>query len=457
MTKSRIKKKVAFLGPAGSYSHQVCLEKFEQTKTIPCNTFDEIFNLIEEGKADLGVVPVENVLEGTVKGVIDLLIQNSPKVLSEHYQVIDHALLSKADKLSKIRVVYSQTQGLIQTSIWLKKNLSKAKIKEVSSTSEAANLARKDAKAAAIASKKYAKKWQLKILTENISNNPINVTRFFVIGPRLNCRKTDDKFSIFVVLADKVGALLELLKIFAASEISLTKIESRPIRGRIWQYGFLIDAQGNLKERRTLKALKKINNITTSATILGSYKDKSSDTTYLAKLAESLNKVFLLNWMVLEQRNIVSTEQFSTSNIYSLILRTRLSMLPSVVLNKLYNQLKLYQQSREREINARRKRKVSLLGLKELKKWEELVKQTFKLSRELQKEMQLNFKLNRIRKSQVLQYDLPVLRSYMDLLDDSLDELIARLPIQKQRKILDQLIKQTEYARKYLRENISSN
>jgi chorismate mutase/prephenate dehydratase len=263
--------KVAYLGPQASFSHLAALKRFgSQVDFLACNSIGDVFLEIERDNADYGVVPIENSIEGAVTHTLDMLVDSDLKICAQVILDISHNLLARCPK-DKVKRIYSNPQVFGQCRIWLQENLPKAELIEVSSTTKAAQLARREKNSASISSLLAAKIYDLKILAKDIEDSPHNITRFFVIG-KTNVKRTgNDKTSILFSVKDKVGALHEMLLPFKKYRINLTKIESRPSKKKAWDYYFFVDLGGHIEEARVKKALIELENKCKFLKILGSY------------------------------------------------------------------------------------------------------------------------------------------------------------------------------------------
>ncbi len=269
--------KVAFFGIEGTYTHLAALQVFgEDIQYIPLKTISELFDAVLTGTVHYSVVPFENTTEGIVTHTIDMFNQYDVKIISEFTMRITHSLLSKEKSLSAIRKIYSHRQPIAQCRKWLEFNLPHAEIIETESTAEAARIATKTKESAAIASEAAASLYKLTILKNSIQDLQDNFTRFLVIGKENDNEITHkDKTSILFTVKDEPGALYSILSYFVSSKINLSKIESRPFRGRPWEYFFFVDIAGHQGEEKIRKVLEKIRTKTIDLKILGSYPDNS--------------------------------------------------------------------------------------------------------------------------------------------------------------------------------------
>jgi chorismate mutase/prephenate dehydratase len=231
-----------------------------------------VFTEVEHRRADYGVVPVENSTEGAVTSTLDLLVESALRITAEVRLDVEQCLLGTANDWSTIRRVLSHPQGLAQCRRWLASHLPQASLEAVASTSRAAELAKDDPATAAVASRMAAERAGLQVLAAEIQDETGNATRFFVLGHQdAETASGDDKTSVVCTVKDEVGVLAELLRPPAASGVSLHKIESRPLRGRPWEYVFFLDLRGHRTDARVKRALARMRPLTTSMKILGSY------------------------------------------------------------------------------------------------------------------------------------------------------------------------------------------
>lgn len=264
--------KVTYLGPKATFTQMAAIQKFgESVDYIECKSISDVFTEVERGRADYGVVPIENSIEGAVNHTLDMFIESELRICSEIYLPIRHHFLSKHKKLSSIKKVYSHQQVFAQCRMWLEKNLPNAKLISCASTTDAAWYAKFGKGSAAIASKLAAEEYRLRILARSIEDSSHNVTRFLIIGEQEANPSKDDKTSIVFSLKDKVGVLHDALVPFKKNGINLTKIESRPSKRRAWKYYFFVDLEGHIKMKKVQQALKKLEKTCKFFKILGSY------------------------------------------------------------------------------------------------------------------------------------------------------------------------------------------
>src|SRR3972149_792683 len=225
---------------------------------------------VEKDRADFGVVPIENSTEGVVSHTLDKFVQSNLKIYSEVMLEISLALLNKTGKVSDIAKVCSHPHAIAQCKNWVKSNLPKALVIDVSSTALAAQMAAEDSSTAAIASIAAASLYDLRVIEKNIEDNSNNYTRFLVIGKNLAQRTGRDKTSLMFAIKDAPGALYTMLKPFASRALNLTKIESRPIKTKAWEYVFFVDLDGHIADEAVKDAVAELEKSCSFLKILGS-------------------------------------------------------------------------------------------------------------------------------------------------------------------------------------------
>lgn len=263
---------IAYLGPEATFTHLAALSKFGSSVSYkPCTSFNEVFREVEMGRADYGVVPIENSIEGAVNHTLDMFIDSELKICSEIFFEISHNLMSNAPKIKEIKRVYSKAEVFGQCRMWLETNLHHAELMETSSTAAAAQRAAKEDGTAAIGSKLAATLYNLPILAAEIQDFAQNVTRFLVISKQLPAPTKHDKTSVLVSIRDKVGALYEMLLPIKKHGVNMTKIESRPSKKKAWDYYFYIDFEGHVQNPRVCKMLAEMEKKVKFLKVLGSY------------------------------------------------------------------------------------------------------------------------------------------------------------------------------------------
>jgi chorismate mutase/prephenate dehydratase len=264
--------KVAYLGPRATFTHLASVEKFgASAQYVAVNSIKEVFDEVERGRANFGVVPIENSTEGVVNHTLDMFIDSNLLIYGEVLQEVSHHLLSQNERLPDVKKLYSHPHAIAQCRNWLETNLPSVPVVEVASTARAAELCADDPSAAAIASELAGQLYGLKVLKARIEDNLNNFTRFLVLSQKPPERTGRDKTSVMISVKDRVGALYDLLRPLASHGINMTKIESRPSRRKAWEYLFFVDVEGHVQEDRVKKALEEVKSRVLFLKILGSY------------------------------------------------------------------------------------------------------------------------------------------------------------------------------------------
>jgi chorismate mutase/prephenate dehydratase len=262
----------AFLGPPATFSHMACLQHFgDSVRLLPENTIQDVFEAVEKEKTDYGVVPVENSTEGPVSLTLDRLIPSEAKVCAEIMTKISHDLLSLRGNADEVQRIYSHPQALNQCREWLRENFPYVQFEEAGSTAKAAQMAAGDPQAAAIASSLAAPLYGLKVIASQIEDHLNNSTRFLVLGRRGAERTGRDKTSVLFIVSHAPGTLFRVLQVFYEKGINLTKIESRPNKGKPWEYIFFIDFEGHATDPPVAQALQDMREHVSFLKLLGSY------------------------------------------------------------------------------------------------------------------------------------------------------------------------------------------
>ena len=263
---------VACLGPLATYTHLAALRHFGSSASfLPVESIKAVFDTVDSGKTEFGVVPIENSNEGVISYTLDLFMDYDLKVSAEVMLEISHNLLSKSGDKSKIKKVYSNPQATAQCRRWIETNLIGIPILESTSTAKAAEIALQDDEAAAIASEVAAKVYDLHFVEKNIGDSKHNYTRFLIISREYPSKTGKDKTSIMFSIKDRPGALHDILVPFKKAKINLTKIESRPSKRKAWEYIFFVDMEGHVDDKRVRKAIDSIRDSCLYVKILGSY------------------------------------------------------------------------------------------------------------------------------------------------------------------------------------------
>ena len=263
---------IAYLDPQATFSHLAGIKEFgESACCYSQKDIENVFKAVEKNTAHYGIVPVENSIEGTVNSTLDMLAQTDLRVTAEILLRVSLHLLSLSEDIKKIKKVYSHPQPVAQCYSWLRENLVDVKIQEVFSTARASELAARHPTTAAIAGEAASQVYKLNILARGIEDRTDNVTRFLVIGHEISPKSGKDKTSLLFGVKDKPGALFNVLNHFAKNKINMTRIESRPLKNKKWEYLFFVDIQGYYKDIRIKKAINKIEQSCLFFKILGSY------------------------------------------------------------------------------------------------------------------------------------------------------------------------------------------
>lgn len=265
--------KVAYLGPEYSFSHLAAIERFGQAvEFLRVGNIAAVFEAVNRGHADFGVVPLENSTDGRVSDTLDMFLRMPQiKIVAEVRLRIHHNLLARCTP-QEIRRVYSKAQALAQCRNWLSKNVPYATLHEVGSTTTAAELAQREVGAAAIASRQAAVHYSLPILFENIEDSPHNETRFAVVGHQQTGRTGHDKTAIMFRVPHRPGALVDALNVFKEHKLNLTWIESFPAqRANKPEYVFFVDFEGHQEDPKVKRALGLLQEHCEELTILGSF------------------------------------------------------------------------------------------------------------------------------------------------------------------------------------------
>ncbi len=262
----------AYWGPPGTYTNLAAIQTFGASSSFQAeDSIQDVFQAVEHGKADYGVVPVENSVAGIVPETLDMFPQTNVKICAEVYIPIHHHLLSIAQSLNQIERVYAGPQPAQQCKRWLRANLPNAQIIEVVPTSKAAEAALDDPKSAAIANKLGAETVGIPVLVEHINDNPSNRTRFVILGYNEPARTGNDKTSVMFNLRNRPGELVTALRAFEAHGVNLMMIESRPAQRATFEYIFYCDCAGHRLDTSLQAAIETLRGYALETTILGSY------------------------------------------------------------------------------------------------------------------------------------------------------------------------------------------
>ncbi len=263
---------IAFLGPQGTFTQAAAMKHFGHAiHTHSLGAIPDVFREVESGACRFGVVPVENSTEGVVSHTLDMFLSSPLRICGEVALRINHYLLALENGQEQVKTVYSHQQSLAQCRGWLDRHLPQAKRVAVGSNAEAAQLAAKEAHAAAIAGEAAGELYGLKVLARNIEDEPGNTTRFLVIGKQEIPPSGDDKTTLLLATRNVAGGLHRLLAPLAEHGVSMTRIESRPSRRGKWEYVFFVDVEGHQQDPAVAKALQALAKEAQVCKVLGSY------------------------------------------------------------------------------------------------------------------------------------------------------------------------------------------
>lgn len=263
--------RVAYLGPAYSYSHLAALHRFgSSVEYVPVGGIPAVFEEVNRGQVDFGLVPVHNSTDGRIADTLDMFTRLRVRICGEVQLRIRHALLARCPR-SDVREVYSRPQAISQCRNWLSKHLPGVRLVEVISTSDAARLALDKPGAAAIASIQAARHYGLDVLAEDIEDQPGNMTRFVVIGGHAAQRTGKDLTAVMFEIEHRPGTLADAMVLFKKARLNLTWIESFPIPQPEGGYLFFIEFDGHESDTRVRKVLASLRRRTVRMEVLGSY------------------------------------------------------------------------------------------------------------------------------------------------------------------------------------------
>ncbi len=265
--------KIGYLGPEGTFSQQAVLKHFGRSAHgLPLASIEEVFQEVEAGNADFGVVPVENSGQGTIQVTLDMFLTSNLKICGEVELRVHQFLLSRTGHIEDIERIYAHPQSFAQTAGWLRANLPKAEKIPVSSNAEGARRARNADDAACIAGESAGHVYGLKkVVMSSIQDDKDNTTRFLVIGRSIFPPSGHDRTSVLVSIHDKPGALFDVLSPFAKHGISMSRIESRPSHHAKWEYAFFIDLAGHVEDTAMKLAFEELKDYAAQIKVLGSY------------------------------------------------------------------------------------------------------------------------------------------------------------------------------------------
>ena len=274
-------KSISYLGPEGSYTEQAALTNYSNEKLFPMPTIPAVIESVQDDITDMGVVPIENSIEGSVTFTLDSLIHDfNVNITGEIMINISHSLITnKINTFDNIKKIYSHPQALAQCRIYLSEKLPQADLIPSSSTSAAlSDLINDPENSAAIAHARNAKKHNLNIIEENIQDELNNITRFAVLSKSKTNPTQNDKTSFCFDFkdSDKPGQLIDVMRQFSDNKINITKIESRPSKKQLGKYIFWMDIDGHSNDNDLNTIFEKIKPITNTLKIIGSYQKSTS-------------------------------------------------------------------------------------------------------------------------------------------------------------------------------------
>jgi len=264
--------KIAYLGPRATFTHMAGMQQFGlAAQYVPVESIKDVFSEVERGRADYGIVPVENSTEGVVNYTLDMFIDSDLRISAEIMLEVSQNLMNRTGRIEDIKKIYTHPQVPGQCRQWLEKNIAGVPVMDAPSTARAAEMAKDDPEAGAIASEMAAVLYGLQVVAKKIEDNPNNFTRFLVISKKSPGRTGRDKTSIMFSIKDKVGALHAMLTPFADAGINLNRLDARPSGRRVWDYVFFLDMEGHVEEEKVAKAVENLKKDCLFLKVLGSY------------------------------------------------------------------------------------------------------------------------------------------------------------------------------------------
>lgn len=269
------KVKVICFGVKGSYTEQAMEEYFGTGITRSyASSFKRVMQAVKDGEAEYGVLPIENTSTGGISDIYDLLVEFDNYIIGEHVVKIEHALLGlPGAKVDNLRNIYSHAQGLMQCSKYIEQHRQMIPVECISTADSAKKVLEDgDLTQGAIAGKQAAEYYGLQVLAEGVNHESTNSTRFIIISRESKFIKDANKISICFELPHSSGTLYNMLSHFIYNNLNMTKIESRPVEGKVFEYRFFVDFEGSLKDPGVKNALYGIKEEAMSLKILGGYK-----------------------------------------------------------------------------------------------------------------------------------------------------------------------------------------
>lgn len=266
--------KIAFQGEHGAYSEQAVFDYFGEVESLPCESFDAVFEAVNTGRSEAALIPIENSLAGSIHQNYDLLLRNDLRIVGEYLLRVRHCLIALPGvKKADIKKAISHPQALGQCAGYLRKRGIQAEA--VYDTAGSVKMLKESGArdTAGVASRRAAEIYGMQILEEGIEDNAENYTRFLAIQKEavVPAALSEAKTSIVFTLKNQPGSLFKAMSVFALRDIDLTKIESRPLQGKPWEYLFYVDFIGSAEEERSKRALDHLSEYALTLRVLGSY------------------------------------------------------------------------------------------------------------------------------------------------------------------------------------------
>ena len=264
--------RVAYLGPAGTFSELALLKQFgSSAEAVSCLSIDEVFLAAEAGGADFAIAPVENSTEGSITRTLDLLLATPLSIVAEVSLPVEHHLLTGGGSMQGVTRITAHAQALAQCVNWLNQHYPAVERQPVASNAEAARLASTDPTVAAIAGEAAASRYGLVPVASHIQDDPANRTRFVALGRQHTQPSGRDKTSLILAVAHRAGAVHHMLAPLARHGVSMTRFESRPAKTGAWEYYFYVDIEGHESDPKLALALEQLRGECAFYKSLGSY------------------------------------------------------------------------------------------------------------------------------------------------------------------------------------------
>ena len=264
--------RVAYLGPAGTFSELALLKQFgSSAEALSCLSIDEVFRAAEAGGADFAIAPVENSTEGSITRTLDLLLATPLSIVAEVSVPVEHHLLTGSGSMQGVTRITAHAQALAQCVNWLNQHYPVVERQPVASNAEAARLASTDPTVAAIAGEAAASRYGLVPVASHIQDDPGNRTRFVALGRQHTQPSGRDKTSLILAVAHRAGAVHHMLAPLARHGVSMTRFESRPAKTGAWEYYFYVDIEGHESDPKVALALEQLRGECAFYKSLGSY------------------------------------------------------------------------------------------------------------------------------------------------------------------------------------------